>query len=222
MHLFTHVFIHSCIHSFLHLFIHPFIHVLIYALIHLLVHSFCSFTHSFIPTLIYSSVHSSIYSFIHALIRLFILGNGNTLQYFCRENPTDRGTCRAAVQGVAECRAGLSGRHSLAHSVHLCQAPGWKGSALQHCRGTGAGSWPSACSSSSPLSLWWCEGRGRGGGWLEECGQGKAPPHPAIATASNSKLPCTSQDSWGLCEDQKGRLWGVQVKMDAPGQSRRG
>ena len=29
-------------------------------------------------------------------------GNDNPLQYFCVENPTDRGHCRAAVHGVAK------------------------------------------------------------------------------------------------------------------------
>ena len=29
-------------------------------------------------------------------------GNDNPLQYFCVENPTDRGQCRAAVAGVAK------------------------------------------------------------------------------------------------------------------------
>ena len=29
-------------------------------------------------------------------------GNGNPLQYFCLENPTDRGAWRATVHGVAK------------------------------------------------------------------------------------------------------------------------
>ena len=178
-----------------------------------------SIIHSFLHLFIHLFTHPYTHSFIHALIHLFILGNGNTLQYFCRENPTDRGTCRAAVQGVAECRARLSGRHSLTHSI-CARPPARKAQpcstdmALELARGPRSVPPPLRCH---------CDGAREGDvGWLQECGQGKAPPHPAITTASNSKLPCTSQDSWGLCEDQKGRLRGVQVKTDVPGQSRRG
>ena len=30
------------------------------------------------------------------------VGNGNPLQYYCLENPVDRGDCQATVHGVAE------------------------------------------------------------------------------------------------------------------------
>ena len=33
--------------------------------------------------------------------------NGNPLQYFCLENPMDRGAWRATVHGVAKSRTGL-------------------------------------------------------------------------------------------------------------------
>ena len=36
-------------------------------------------------------------------------GNGNLLQYLCRENPTDRGAWRATVRAVAKGRTRLSG-----------------------------------------------------------------------------------------------------------------
>ena len=35
-------------------------------------------------------------------------GNGNTLQYSCLENPTDRGTWEATVHGVAKRQTRLS------------------------------------------------------------------------------------------------------------------
>ena len=35
-------------------------------------------------------------------------GNGYTLQYFCLENPKDRGAWRATVHGVAKSRTQLS------------------------------------------------------------------------------------------------------------------
>ena len=35
-------------------------------------------------------------------------GNGTPLQYFCLENPMDRGAWKAAVHGVAEGRTQLS------------------------------------------------------------------------------------------------------------------
>ena len=35
-------------------------------------------------------------------------GNDNPLQYSCLENPTDRGACSAAVQGVTKCQIQLS------------------------------------------------------------------------------------------------------------------
>jgi len=35
-------------------------------------------------------------------------GNGNPLQYSCQDNPTDRGTWWAAVQGVAKVRHDLA------------------------------------------------------------------------------------------------------------------
>ena len=42
-------------------------------------------------------------------------GNGNPLQYSCLENPMDRGTWWATVQGVAKSRTQLSNFHSLTH-----------------------------------------------------------------------------------------------------------
>ena len=35
-------------------------------------------------------------------------GNGNPLQYYCLENPMDRGAWQATVHGVAKSRTGLS------------------------------------------------------------------------------------------------------------------
>ena len=35
-------------------------------------------------------------------------GNGNPLQYFCLENPTDRGAWQAIARGVAKSWTGLS------------------------------------------------------------------------------------------------------------------
>ena len=35
-------------------------------------------------------------------------GNGNTLQYSCLENTTDRGTSQVVVHGLAKSRTGLS------------------------------------------------------------------------------------------------------------------
>ena len=35
-------------------------------------------------------------------------GNGNSLQYFCLDNPMDRGTWKAIVGGVAKSRTQLS------------------------------------------------------------------------------------------------------------------
>ena len=35
-------------------------------------------------------------------------GNGNLLQYYCLENPMDRGAWQAAVYGVAKSRTRLS------------------------------------------------------------------------------------------------------------------
>ena len=40
-------------------------------------------------------------------------GNGNPLQYYCLENPMDRGVWQAAVYGVAENRTQLSNFTSL-------------------------------------------------------------------------------------------------------------
>ena len=40
-------------------------------------------------------------------------GNGNPLQYFCLENPMDRGASWAAVRGVAKSRTQLSNFTSL-------------------------------------------------------------------------------------------------------------
>ena len=40
-------------------------------------------------------------------------GNGNPLQYYCLENPMDRGVWQAAVYGVAESRTQLSNFTSL-------------------------------------------------------------------------------------------------------------
>ena len=35
-------------------------------------------------------------------------GNGNPLQYYCLENPMDRGAWQATVHGVAKSQTGLS------------------------------------------------------------------------------------------------------------------
>ena len=42
-------------------------------------------------------------------------GNGNPLQYYCLENPMDRGAWQAAVYGVAKSRTRLSDFTSLLH-----------------------------------------------------------------------------------------------------------
>ena len=42
--------------------------------------------------------------------------NGNPLQYFCLENPMDRGAWRATVHGVAKSRTGLKRQHT--HTLH--------------------------------------------------------------------------------------------------------
>ena len=44
-------------------------------------------------------------------------GNGNTLQYSCLENPTDRGNWRATVHGVAK-KVG----HNLETKQHMCRS----------------------------------------------------------------------------------------------------
>ena len=38
-------------------------------------------------------------------------GNGNSLQYSCLENPTDKGAWWATVHGVAKSRTRLSKKH---------------------------------------------------------------------------------------------------------------
>ena len=44
-------------------------------------------------------------------------GNGNPLQYYCLENPMDRGALQATVHGVAKSRTRLSNlTYSLTHS----------------------------------------------------------------------------------------------------------
>ena len=47
-------------------------------------------------------------SLIPGLGRSSEVGNGNPLQYFCLEDPMDRGSWRAAVHGVAKSRTQLS------------------------------------------------------------------------------------------------------------------
>ena len=44
-------------------------------------------------------------------------GNGNSLQYSCLENPTDRGAWWATVRGVAKGWAGLSDSRLPGHEV---------------------------------------------------------------------------------------------------------
>ena len=44
-------------------------------------------------------------------------GYGNPLQYFCLENPMDRGAWRATVHGVAESRTGLKQLSTRAHGL---------------------------------------------------------------------------------------------------------
>ena len=46
-------------------------------------------------------------------------GNGNTLQYYCLENPMDRGAMRATVHGVAEW--GMTERPTLSLSITLSE-----------------------------------------------------------------------------------------------------
>ena len=47
--------------------------------------------------------HVAAYGIICSVLWLSIgEGNGNPLQYFCLENPTDRGAWHAAVLGVAK------------------------------------------------------------------------------------------------------------------------
>ena len=52
-------------------------------------------------------------------------GNGNPLQYSCLENPRDRGTCWAAIYGVAQSRTRLKRL-----SMHACFGEG-NGNLLQ-------------------------------------------------------------------------------------------
>ena len=42
-------------------------------------------------------------------------GNGNPLQYSCLENPTGRGTWRAAVRGVTKSQKHLNNQHTHTH-----------------------------------------------------------------------------------------------------------
>ena len=53
-------------------------------------------------------------------------GNGNPLQYFCLENPVDRGAWWAAVHGVTQSRTQLR-----LLSMHACIGEG-NGNALQY------------------------------------------------------------------------------------------
>ena len=45
-------------------------------------------------------------------------GNGNPLQYFCLENPTDRGVWQATVHGVARVRKDLATKPPPPVSLH--------------------------------------------------------------------------------------------------------
>ena len=45
-------------------------------------------------------------------------GNGNLLQYFCLENPMDRGALRATVHGIAKSQTRLS-MHAPTHSLSV-------------------------------------------------------------------------------------------------------
>ena len=48
-------------------------------------------------------------------------GNGNSLQYFCLENPMDRGAWQATVHGVAKCRTQLSTHVHIREKGKECQ-----------------------------------------------------------------------------------------------------
>ena len=53
-------------------------------------------------------------------------GNGNPLQYYCLENPMDRGAWQATVHGVAKSRTRLSGFTFLSFqisSLHSSNTP---------------------------------------------------------------------------------------------------
>ena len=52
-------------------------------------------------------------------------GNGNPLQYYCLENPMDRGAWWATIHGVAESWTQLS---TIAHSTIFILVPNWKSS----------------------------------------------------------------------------------------------
>ena len=57
----------------------------------------------------------------------FGIGNGNPLQYYCLENPMDRGALRVTVQEVEKSWTWLSGwAHIMGNimSFHLCQCNG--------------------------------------------------------------------------------------------------
>ena len=47
-------------------------------------------------------------------------GNGNPLQYYCLENPMDRGAWQAAVHGVAKSRRRLSDFTFLSFVLQTC------------------------------------------------------------------------------------------------------
>ena len=49
--------------------------------------------------------------------------NGNPLQYFCLDNPMDRGACRATVHGIAKNWTRLSDQHFHFHSA--CKLNKW-------------------------------------------------------------------------------------------------
>ena len=67
-----------------------------------------------------------VYTSLHLLIPTSGDGNGNPLQYFCLENPMDRGAWWAAVHGVAQSRTWLKRL-----SMHACFGEG-NGNPLQY------------------------------------------------------------------------------------------
>ena len=188
MHSFIPTLIYSSIHSCTHLCTHSFISSLI-----LFIHSFIhSYTYLFICSLIHLLIHSFTHSFIHSWkwqhAPVFLQGESHGQRNLPGCSP--RG-CR--VSGRTE-------RQTLTRSLSP-SVPGPRLERLSPAALLWHWSWLVALGLFLLLSAVtvMVRGKGTGGGWLEECGQGKAPPHPAIDTASNSKLPCTSQDSWGLC-----------------------
>ena len=62
------------------------------------------------------------FSLIPGLWRSPGAGNGNPLQYFCLENPMDRGAWRAIVHGVAKSRTRLK-----LLNTHACTDTCYKG-----------------------------------------------------------------------------------------------